>query len=106
MAGPAELPELIREFADMSRDYLLQETVEPAKQLGRYAAFSVAAAVAFAAGTLLVGIAGMRLAIRALPEGPNWSSLGYLIATAVLVLLAALLIKAGSREGKGFGRGN
>ena len=37
MANATELPDLVREFTDMSREYLLQETVEPAKQLGRYA---------------------------------------------------------------------
>jgi len=100
MASPAELPDLVREFTDMSKEYLRQETVEPAKQLGRYAGFAVAAAFCFAVGALLLSIAGVRLIIDALPDGPNWSALGYLITTVVLVLLSALLVRMGSEDRK------
>lgn len=100
MASPAELPDLIREFTDMSKEYLRQETVEPAKQLGRYAGMAIAAALCFAIGALLLGIAGVRLIIDALPEGPNWSALGYLITTVVLVLLSGLMIKMGAEDRK------
>ena len=100
MAGPAELPELIREFTDMSKEYLRQETVEPAKQLGRYAGFAVGAAVCFGIGALLLAIAGARLIIEALPEGPNWSALGYMIAVVVMVLMSGLLVKLGAEDRK------
>lgn len=100
MASPAELPELIKEFTDMSKEYLLQETVEPAKQLGRYGGIAVAAALCFALGAVLLGIAGVRLIIDVLPEGPNWSALGYLLATLVLALLSALMIKLGATDKK------
>lgn len=100
MAGPAELPELIREFTDMSKEYLRQETLEPAKELGRYGGFVVGAAACFAIGAVLLSIAGVRLIIEALPEGPNWSALGYLIATVVLALLSGLLIRFGAEDRK------
>lgn len=100
MARATELPELIKEFTDMSKAYLLQETVEPAKQLGRYAGLAVAAALCFALGSVLLGIAGARLIIDVLPEGPNWSALGYLLATLVLGILAALMIKLGATDRK------
>ena len=100
MAGPAELPELIREFTDMSKEYLRQETLEPAKELGRYAGFAVGAAISFAVGAVLLSIAGVRLIIDALPEGPNWSALGYGIAVLVLALLSGLLIKYGADDRK------
>ena len=45
MAGPRELPDLIREFVAMAKDYLRQETLDPAKRLGRVAAFSIGAGV-------------------------------------------------------------
>jgi hypothetical protein len=32
MASPAELPQLVGEFVDLSKEYLRQETLEPAKQ--------------------------------------------------------------------------
>jgi len=100
MASATELPDLVREFTDLSKEYLLQETVEPAKELGRYAGFAVGAAFSFAFGALLLGIAGVRLIIGALPEGPNWSALGYLITTVVLVLLSGLLIRLGAEDRK------
>ncbi len=100
MASPTELPDLVREFTDMSREYLRQETVEPARHLGRYAGFAIGAAVSFALGALLLGIAGARLIIGALPEGPNWSALGYLIATVVLALLSFLLVRLGAEDRK------
>ncbi len=100
MAGPTELPELIKEFTNMSKEYLRQETLDPAKQLGRYAGFAVGAAVCFAIGAVLLSIAGVRLIIDALPEGPNWSALGYLITTVVLILLSALLVKLGADDRK------
>ncbi|NND04080.1 MAG: hypothetical protein HKN91_14965 [Acidimicrobiia bacterium] len=100
MASATELPDLVREFTDLSKEYLLQETVVPAKELGRYAGFAVGAAISFAVGALLLGIAGVRLIIEVLPEGPNWSALGYLIATVVLVLLSGLLIRMGAEDRK------
>ena len=106
MAGPSELPDLVREFTDMSKEYLRQETVEPAKQLGRYAGFAIGAAICFAFGSLLLGIAGARLIIDALPDGPNWSALGYLIATIVLALLSGLMIKMGAEDRKRNSHGN
>ena len=60
MANPTELPELVGEFVDLSKEYLRQETMEPAKQLGRYAGFSIAAGFAFAIGLFFLSIAGMR----------------------------------------------
>lgn len=100
MASATELPELVREFTDLSKEYLLQETVEPAKQLGRYGGFAFGAAVCFAIGAVLLSIAGVRLIIDALPEGPNWSALGYLLTTLVLVLLSGLMIRLGSEDRK------
>lgn len=94
------MPELIKEFTNMSKEYLRQETIDPAKQLGRYAGFAVGAAVCFAIGAVLLSIAGVRLIIDALPEGSNWSALGYLITTVVLMLLSALLVKLGADDRK------
>lgn len=101
MANPAELPELVKEFADMSKEYLLQETVEPAKQLGRYAGFSVGAALAFALGTFLLTIAGLRWIADWLPDGPNYQALAYLIVVAGLGLVAAIIVGFTGRDSEG-----
>ena len=100
MAGPTEIPELIKEFTDMSKEYLRQETLEPAKQLGRYAGFAIGAALSFALGTLLLAVAGVRLIVDAMPEGPNWSAAGYLVTALVLAILAFLLVRLGAEDRK------
>lgn len=99
MASPAELPDLVREFTDMSKEYLLQETVEPAKNLGRHAGYSLGAAAAFSLGVLLLSTAIMRL-IRdeLLPSGLGWSALGYLIGVVLLLLLMAIMVAWTGRD--------
>ena len=97
MAGVQELPELISESLDLSKQYLKQETVEPAKRLGKAAGLGFAAALLFATAALLGGIAVNRWIIRALPDGRAWSGLGYVISALVLVAVAGLVIWLGRR---------
>jgi hypothetical protein len=97
MPGATELPQLVTEFVDMSKEYLRQETIEPAKRLGRFAGFTIGAAVLFAIGGVLLAIAGMRGIIYLLPEGPNWSALGYILgALGIGVVVGAMVGIAGS----------
>ena len=120
MPGATELPQLVTEFVDMSKEYLRQETVEPAKRLGRGLAggglgaavllampearfreiipwLLLFATVLFAIGGVLLAIAGMRGIIYLLPEGPNWSALGYILgALAIGVVIGAMVSIAGS----------
>lgn len=98
MASPAELPDLVKEFAEMSKEYVLQETVEPAKQLGRYAGYSMGAALAFALGTLFLTIAGLRWIADALPEGPNYQALAYLIVVLGLAIIAGIIVAFTNRD--------
>jgi len=98
MAGPTELPELIREFATMAKEYLRQETLEPAKRLGRFAGFSLGAAVAIGFGMLLLSVALMRGMMRLLPDGPNWAALGYLLTALLLVVLIGIIIGLAGRD--------
>lgn len=100
MAGPAELPELIQEFFAMAKQYLRQETLEPAKALGRTAGFSMAAGVAFALGALLLSVAGVRYLIEVLPGESGdrvWSGLGYVIASVVLLAVGGLVARWAAR---------
>lgn len=92
-----ELPELISESLDISKQYLRQETVEPAKRLGKAAGLGFAAALLFGMAALLGGIAVNRWIIRALPDGRAWSGLGYLISALVLVAIGAIIIALGKR---------
>ena len=98
MPGPTELPQLVTEFVDMSKEYLRQETLEPAKRLGRFAGFTIGASMLFAIGGLLLAIAGMRGIIYLLPEGPNWSALGYILAALAIAMILGIMVGLAGRE--------
>lgn len=102
MAGATELPQLVTEFVDLSKEYLRQETVEPAKQLGRFAGFVIGASFLFAIGGLLLAIAGTRGIIYLLPEGPNWSALGYILGALAIGVVIGIAVAAvgGSEDNK------
>jgi len=92
MARPTELPQLVAEFVDMSKEYLRQETLEPAKRLGRFAGFTIGAALLFAVGGVLLSIAAMRGIIYLLPEGPNWSALGYILGALSIAAVIGVMV--------------
>jgi hypothetical protein len=98
MADVRELPDQVREFVDMSKEYMRQETLEPAKQLGKFAGFVIGAAVCFALAALFLSIAGVRYVRELLPEGPYWSVLGYVITAIILGLVALIMVKFTNRE--------
>lgn len=97
MANMQELPELISDSLDLSKQYLKQETVEPAKRLGKAAGLGFAAATLFGMAALLGGIAINRWIIRLLPDGRAWSGLAYVISAVVLVAIGGLIIYLGRR---------
>jgi len=99
MAGVSELPQLVTEFVDLSKEYLRQETLEPAKRLGRFAGFTIGASFMFAVGSLLLAIAGMRGIIYLLPDGPNWSALGYVVAALAIALIIGVMVGVAARGG-------
>lgn len=93
MAQIQDIPKLISEFVDLTKEYLLQETVEPAKKLGHFAGYSIGAGALWAIALVLLSVAGLRAFIEVLPGGPYWEALGYVVATIVLVGFIALLVK-------------
>lgn len=95
MAKLQDLPAMITDFRDLAKEYLLQETVEPAKKLGHFAGFSLGAAALWALGIMLLGVAGLRGLIEILPEGPYWEALAYLIVVIVAAAIIAILVKVG-----------
>jgi hypothetical protein len=97
MANVQEIPELLSESLDLTKQYLKQETVEPAKRLGKAAGLGFAAALLFGMAALLGGIAVNRWIIRLLPEGRAWSGLAYVISAAVLIAMGGLIIWLGRR---------
>jgi len=72
MPGPQEIPQIATELVDMSREYLRQEMIEPAKRLGKHAGMGVSGALIMAIGAICFAWAlyyGLQLW---LPEGEWW----------------------------------
>ncbi len=97
MAQFSELPDLVGEFIDMSREYLRESTMEPARRLGRLAGFSAAASLCFVLASGFLAVAGMRLLVRVMPDGMVWSGVGYLAAALGLVAATGLVMWRASR---------
>ncbi len=97
MAKPAEIPDLVTDLVDLSKEYLRQETVEPARRLGRAAGLGLLAAVLIATGLVLLLIAGLRWAIELLPDTEWWSTVAYGGAAVVGLIVAALFMWRASR---------
>lgn len=97
MSSPKELPQLVSELTELSKQYVMQETVEPAKRLGRVAGMGVGAGFLFAFGSIFLAIALALVMVMILPEGDLWSALAYLISTLVLAGTAGLIIWRATR---------
>ena len=52
MTDPREIPQLTTELIDMSREYLRQETIEPAKRLGNHAGLGVGGGAVLGVGMI------------------------------------------------------
>lgn len=98
MPSATELPQMVTEFVDMSKEYLRQETMEPAQRLGRFAGYSLGAALMFATGSLLLAIAATRGIILLLPEGSNWSALGYILGALAVGIVIGIMFGMTSRK--------
>ncbi len=70
MTSPKEIPELATELIELSKEYLRQETIEPARRLGRLAGFGLAAGLLFAVAALFLGLGVYAALRRVLPDGP------------------------------------
>ena len=94
MAEIQDLPRLVNEFGTMAKEYMLQETVGPAKKLGWFTGFSLGAAAAWAAGILFLGVAAMRAIVELFPENAYAEALGYAVAALVVALILFIVVKA------------
>jgi hypothetical protein len=97
MAGPSELPQLISEFFDLAKEYLRQETVVPAKNLGRVFGFSAAASLLFVLAALFLSVVVLRVIVEALPDGSIWSGFGYVLAAVALLAVTGLVMWRAAR---------
>jgi hypothetical protein len=98
MAKLQDIPMLVTGFIELAKEYLLQETVGQAKKLGRFAGFSLGAALLWSIAVVLIGVAVMRGVVDVLPAGSYWEALGYLIAFILFAVIAVALLKVGSKQ--------
>jgi hypothetical protein len=95
------LPVQVAELWDLVRAYAKQETVEPIRGLGRYAAFGIAGSLLLSIGLVLLLLGGLRALQTETGdtfEG-NWSWAPYLIALAGAGVVV-LLLRLGMRKRK------
>lgn len=97
MASPRELPDMIGEFIALAKQYLREQTIEPARALRRVAGFSFLASLFFILAGLFVAVAGMRLILSAMPDGVIWSGVGYLAASLGLLAVTGLVMWRATR---------
>ncbi|MGB7861578.1 MAG: phage holin family protein [Acidimicrobiia bacterium] len=91
MSDPTEIPQLTSELIEMSREYLRQETIEPAKKLGKHAGLGLGGAVLIAFGVICFAW-GLYFALTYwLPEGEWWIVLARFITALVSVGVAGLI---------------
>ncbi|HEY5891113.1 MAG TPA: hypothetical protein VIW94_10480, partial [Acidimicrobiia bacterium] len=62
-----EIPQQFNDLIEMSKEYLLQETVEPAKKLGKQAGMGIGGAVLFSLGAFLAVLGLYSLLLMVLP---------------------------------------
>jgi hypothetical protein len=96
----SELPEMVGEFIDLSKQYVREQTLEPAKKLGRLAGFSFAGAIVIALSVTFLAVAGTRMLIEVLPGGPDhamWTGLGYILSSLALLVVTGLVMWRASR---------
>lgn len=99
MPEPKQIPELATELYDMSKEYLLQETVEPAKKLGAYAGLSIGGAVVFGLAAILFMLGVYALFQFLLPETVWYNVLARGLTTLVGALAAGLIAWRMSSDG-------
>lgn len=89
MANFQEIPQITRDLVNMSREYLRQETLEPAKKLGKHAGLGLGGAAVFSLGAFLGLLGVYSLMKMVLPEG-EWY-----VVLARFITFAAGAIGAG-----------
>ena len=93
------LPAHAAELWDLVRAYAKQETIEPIKGLGRYAAFGILGSVLLSLGLVLLLLAGLRALQTETGDtfDGSWSWAPYLIALVVVGAIIGLVLR-GTRK--------
>jgi hypothetical protein len=101
--SPKSLPTLLQELRELVVAYFKQETLGPARNLGRYVAFGVAGSAALGLGVslLLLGVLRLLQTETGTAFEGNWSWVPYIsvLATSGIVIALALAGRARSTKG-------
>ena len=92
MADPQAIPQIATELIDMSREYLLQKTIEPAKRLGKVAAKGVGGAMVLSIGAFLMAWAvyyGLKMVF---PVGEWWVVLSRFLTALTAAGTAGIIV--------------
>lgn len=100
-SSETSLPAQAAQLWDLVRAYAKQETIEPIKGLGRYAAMGIAGSVLLSIGLVLLALGGLRALQTETGDTftGNWSWAPYLI-TLVGTAIVILLVLRGTRKRK------
>ena len=91
MSESREIPEIATELVDISRDYLRQETIEPAKRLGKHAGKGVGGAAVLAFGLFLLAW-GLYFGLKTwLPDGEWWVVLAQVLTAIAAIAIGGLI---------------
>lgn len=91
MAKFQEIPQIAQDLVETSIAYLRQETIEPAKKLGKQAGMGLGGAVLLAVGAFLAILGIYALLKMVLPES-EWSRVLARFLTALVAAGAAGLV--------------
>jgi hypothetical protein len=95
---PAPIPSAVAELWELIVAYFKQETTEPMKALGRVIAFGLAGSLAIGVGVVFLAIGGLRLLQHETDAfHGNWSFVPYLIMILLLLGMAAVVFRIGTR---------
>lgn len=86
-----EIPQITRDLFDMAKDYLRQETIEPAKKLGKHAGMGVGGAVLMSLGAFFAILGVYSLMKMVLPETEWYVVLARFTAAVVAAAGAGLV---------------
>jgi hypothetical protein len=94
------MPTLAGELYDLVRAYAKQETLEPIKGLGRYAAFGVAGSLLIGIGVVLLAVAALRALQTETSDvfDGRWSFAPYLLTLVLCGLVAGAAGAAATRR--------
>jgi hypothetical protein len=93
--------DIVQELWELLRDYAKQETIDPLKNLQRFAAWGTGGAILVGLGVTILVIGILRLIQTETTKlTGNWSWVPYLIALALAALGTVLSLKAIKKQGR------